>query len=99
MAASFNTLIDSISVGAIELRSVRVCGTPSIITTGSVPEKEGIPRIKTVGLAPGVPGCITLTPEARPCNASSIRVGRSFSISDPFTVAMAPDTFVRRWVP
>ena len=55
VAASFKTLIDSISAGFMELRSVNDCGTPSIITTGSVPENDGIPLINTVGLDPGDP--------------------------------------------
>ena len=78
VAASFSTLIDSISEALIELKSVKVCGTPSIITTGSVPEKDGIPLIKTVGFEPGEPLCITLTPAARPCNASSTLTGFNF---------------------
>ena len=83
----------------MEFKSVSVCGDPSIITVGSVPEKEGIPRMSTVGFAPGVPAETTVTPEALPCKASSALTGFSFSISAAFTVATAPDTLVTFCVP
>ena len=55
--------------------------------------------MSTVGLAPGEPAEITVTPEALPCKASSALTGLSFSISDPFTVEIAPDTLVTFCVP
>ena len=59
----------------MEFKSSKDSIAPSTITTGSVPVYDGIPLIKTVGFAPGVPGDITVTPEALPCKASSALTG------------------------
>ena len=72
---------------------------PSTTTTGSVPVYEGIPRISTVGLAPGEPVDTTVTPEALPCKASSALTGFSLSISAPLTVDIAPEILVIFCVP
>ena len=42
---------------------------------------------------------MTLTPEARPCKASSVRTAFTFSMSALLIVEIAPETLVIFWVP
>ena len=55
--------------------------------------------ISTTGFEPGEPFVTTVTPDARPCMASSARTGLNFSMSAPRTVDIAPDTLVIFCVP
>ena len=93
-AASFNTLMLSISAGLIEFKSFWVCCAPSIITNGPLPVYEGIPLINIVGEAPGEPLWITVTPDELPCRASSTLTGFNLSITSALTVEIEPDIFV-----
>ena len=65
---------------------------PSTITNGSFPVYDVTPLIITVGLEPGAPLENILTP-GKPCNASSILTGLSFSTSSDPTVETAPEIF------
>ena len=83
----------------MELRSSKVSIAPSTTTSGSLPLYDGIPLMKTVGLAPGEPAEITSTPAALPCKASSALTGFSFSMSTLLMVEIAPETLVTFCVP
>ena len=63
-AASFRIFTLLISLGFTELKSSIVAETPSITTKGSFPAYDVIPLINTVGLEPGEPLEIILTPDA-----------------------------------
>ena len=67
------------------------------MTNGSLPVYDVIPLIITVGFAPGDPFENILTP-GKPCKASSILTGLSFSTSSPPTVDTAPEIFEAFWL-
>ena len=96
--ASFNTEIDSISVGFIPpSRS----GTPSITTKGSLLPREFVPRIRIV--VPPPPGSSAvwkpMTPGIRPTiPLVKLVVGDAFN-SSPVTLATEPVTVTFFCVP
>jgi len=66
--ASFNTCMDSMSLVLI---SWRLLLTPSTIMSGELLPNAVIPLIRISLAAPGCPDVMIVTPEARPCKASS----------------------------
>ena len=99
VAASFNTEIDSMSLGLI---SVMLPGIPSInIKASGVAPNDPTPRTRIVPVfSPGrPPGCVIVTPGICPVNADTTEDVARFSSFSASIIAIEPMTLTFFCVP